>query len=89
MPHVIVKLYRGRSDEQKRELALAITETLMSVLGSKQESISVGIEDVESTEWVDRVHRPDVLAKPNTIYEQPGFAISDSEAKGMLNCSAS
>lgn len=72
MPHVIVKLYPGRSKEQKEALAQEITRTVMSVLGSKQESISVGIEDVASEDWAELVSKPDVLAKPETIYKQPG-----------------
>jgi 4-oxalocrotonate tautomerase len=81
MPHVIVKLYPGRSEDQKRELAQAITKTLVSALGSKQDAISIGIEDVAPAEWADRVHGPDVLAKSDTIYKQPGFAIDDGVAR--------
>ncbi|OKO71485.1 tautomerase family protein [Bradyrhizobium sp. AS23.2] len=72
MPHVIVKLYSGRSDEQKKLLANEITKTIMATLGSKEDAISVGIEDVEPTEWSERVHKPDVLGKPETIYKRPG-----------------
>lgn len=69
MPHVIVKLYAGRSDEQKKLLAEEITKTIMTTLGSREDAISVGIEDVEPAEWQERVHKPDVLGKPETIYK--------------------
>lgn len=74
MPHVVVKLYPGRSGEQKQALADALTRTVMETLGSKKESISIGIEDVPQTDWAKQVHEPDVLAKSNTIYKQPGTA---------------
>jgi 4-oxalocrotonate tautomerase len=72
MPHIIVKLYPGRSQEQKQTLADELTKTLMSVLGSKQEAISVGIEDVAADDWAERVNKPDILAKPETIYKRSG-----------------
>jgi 4-oxalocrotonate tautomerase len=72
MPHIIVKLYPGRSEEQKTELARELTRTVISVLGSRQETISVGIEDVAPDDWSEFVNKPDVLAKPDTIYKQPG-----------------
>jgi 4-oxalocrotonate tautomerase len=74
MPHVIVKMYPGRSHEQKQALAQELTNTLMSVLGSKKESISVGIEDVASADWAELVNKPDVLSKPDTIFKHPGVA---------------
>jgi len=72
MPHVVVKLYTGRTDEQKKALSDALTKAVMETLGSKKESVSVGIEDVAQADWVKLVHEPDVLAKPKTIYKQPG-----------------
>lgn len=72
MPHVAVKLYPGRSEEQKQALALEVARTLMSVLGSKPESISIGIEEVTPEDWAERVNKPDVLGKSDTIYRKPG-----------------
>jgi 4-oxalocrotonate tautomerase len=47
MPHVIVKLYSGKSERQKQALAQAVTEAVTSTLNYGEESVSVGIEDVE------------------------------------------
>ncbi len=69
MPHVIVKMFAGRTREQKQELADALTKTLMDVLKSKESSISVGIEDVEPADWQKQVLKPEVLDKPSTIYK--------------------
>jgi 4-oxalocrotonate tautomerase len=46
MPHVIVKLYAGRSDKQKTELAEAITKSVMAALNRDEDAVSVGIEDI-------------------------------------------
>ena len=73
MPHVIVKLYSGKSERQKQALAQAITEAVMSALNYGEESVSVGIEDVEPKDWTEQVHKPDIIGKPDTIYNQPGY----------------
>lgn len=72
MPHISVKLYPGRSDEQKQMLADEITKTLMSVLGSKREAISVGIEDIAKDDWAELVEKAEIIAKPETIYKRSG-----------------
>jgi len=76
MPHVIVKLYSGRSERQKAALARALTQAVMETLSCGEESVSVGIEDVEPQRWTELVYRPDILAKPDTIYKKPGYVPS-------------
>ena len=39
MPHVIVKLWPGKSEQQKRRLAQAITDDVMKVLRYGEESV--------------------------------------------------
>ena len=73
MPHVIVKLYSGKSERQKQALAQAVTQAVMSALNYGEESISVGIEDVEPKNWTEQVYKPDIIAKAETIYKQPGY----------------
>jgi 4-oxalocrotonate tautomerase len=72
MPHISVKLYPGRSHEQKQMLADEMTRTLMSVLGSKREAISVGIEDIAKDDWAELVDKTEIMAKPDTIYKRSG-----------------
>ena len=73
MPHVIVKLYSGRSDEQKKALAEAVTQAVTRTLNCGEESVSVGIEDVEPRHWTDHVYKPDIIGKSETIYKNPGY----------------
>ena len=69
MPHVIVKLWPGPSEDQKARLAAAITRDVVTVLGLGEESVSVAVEEVEPGDWADRVYRPDVAAKPEQLYK--------------------
>jgi 4-oxalocrotonate tautomerase len=73
MPHVIVKLYAGRSDKQKTELAEAITRSVMATLNHDADAVSVGIEDIRPDDWVEKVFKPDILGKPKTIFKKPGY----------------
>ena len=41
MPHVIVKLWPGKSEQQKTRLAEAITKNVMDILHYGEESVSV------------------------------------------------
>lgn len=73
MPHVIVKMFAGRSAEQKAALAEAVTKAVMQALGSAESAVSVGIEDVAPERWTAEVYQPDILDKPESIYKQPGY----------------
>ena len=73
MPHVIVKLHSGKSERQKHALAQAVTEAVMSALNYGEESVSVGIEEVEPKDWTEKVYKPDIIGKPDTIYKKPGY----------------
>jgi 4-oxalocrotonate tautomerase len=73
MPHVVVKLYAGRSQSQKAELAARITQAVMASVQCSDAAVSIGIEDVEPADWVEQVYRPDILGKPDTLYKRPGY----------------
>jgi 4-oxalocrotonate tautomerase len=73
MPHVIVKLWPGKSESQKRRLARAIADDVMKVLNYGDESVSVAFEEVDADEWARKVYRPDIVDKRETLYKRPGY----------------
>jgi len=75
IPHVIVKLWPGKSEQQKKKLAEEITKAVMSTLHYGEESVSVGIEEVKAKDWTEQVYKSDILAKRDTIYKEPGYAL--------------
>jgi 4-oxalocrotonate tautomerase len=77
MPHVIVKMYAGRSSAQKTKLAEEITQAVMKTLGYGADSVSVGVEDVAPADWVKQVYKPDIAAKSDTLFKKPGYSVSD------------
>lgn len=46
MPHVIVKLYPGRSEEQKTRLAEEIVKDVIAIAKCEEKSVSVAFEEV-------------------------------------------
>jgi 4-oxalocrotonate tautomerase len=77
MPHVIVKLWPGKSEQQKARLAEAIAKDVMDVLGYGEESVSVAMEEVEPQDWAEKVYKPDIVGKPEQLYKKPGYDLSE------------
>ena len=77
MPHVIVKLWPGKSEQQKARLAEAIAKDVMDVLGYGEESVSVAMEEVEPQNWAEQVYKPDIVNKPEQLYKEPGYDLSE------------
>ena len=73
MPHVSVKLYPGRPDDQKAELARAIAKDVITILRCGEESVSVAIEDVPPGDWVEKVYKPEIAGKPDKLFKKPGY----------------
>lgn len=73
MPHVIVKLWPGKSKKQKTRLAEEITKAVTSTLNYGDESVSVALEEVDPKDWTEKVYKPDILGKPETIYKKPRY----------------
>lgn len=51
MPTIRVELFEGRTVEQKRALALALTEATVRTLGSPASSVDVIFVDVAKHDW--------------------------------------
>ena len=73
MPHVIVKLWPGKSERQKTRLAEAITKDVMEILHYGDESVSVAMEEIKTQEWVEKVYRPEIKNNLNNLYKKPGY----------------
>jgi 4-oxalocrotonate tautomerase len=77
MPHVIVKLWPGKSEQQKTRLAEAITRDVIDILHYGEESVSVAMEEIKPSEWVEKVYRPEVKSNLNKLYKKPGYDEND------------
>jgi 4-oxalocrotonate tautomerase len=77
MPHVIVKLWPGKSEQQKTRLAAAITKDVTDVLQDSDASVSVAFEEIKAQDWVKIVYKPDIKDKWDKLYKKPGYDEKD------------
>ena len=75
MPHLIVKLWPGKSEDQKQRLTDAIVKDVVSILHYGEESVSVSFEEIAAEEWNERVYRPDIVKNADKLYKKPGYTM--------------
>ena len=73
MPHIIIKMYAGKSEELKARIAEDVTKALMNAGGYAEKSVSVAIEDVAPEQWAEKVYKPDIAARMDGLYKKPGY----------------
>ena len=67
MPHVVLKLLAGRSEEQKSTLAVQLMKNVMAILNYGEERVSVAIEDIKPGDWGEKVYHAEITAN----WEEP------------------
>jgi 4-oxalocrotonate tautomerase len=73
MPHVIIKMVSGRTEQQKSRMADEITKTIMTTTECDKDAVSISIEDIEKNEWVEKVYMPDIFPKLDILHKKPGY----------------
>jgi 4-oxalocrotonate tautomerase len=75
MPHVIVKLWPGKSEQQKIRLAEKIAKDVMDVLNYGEESVSVAIEEVKPRDWAEKIYKTEIVNNSAKLYKKPGYTM--------------
>ena len=73
MPHVIVKLWPGKTIEQKNSLCKKITEALKTSMGVLDSSISIAIEEIPKEKWKELVYDTEIVGKKELLYKKPDY----------------
>ncbi len=73
MPHVEIKCFPGRTEEQKKECADRITRAIVETLGCKEGSVSVAIKDISEADWKDKVWDPQIVSDEKYLYKKPEY----------------
>ena len=45
----------------------------MKITHPTEEAVSVSIEDVEQSEWTEKVYKPDIAGNWDKLYKKPGY----------------
>lgn len=72
MPHVIVKLWPGRNDEIKENLAKKIADVVAAELKVDIGDVSVAVEEVKQSDWGEQVYKKEIKNNLN-VYVKPGY----------------
>lgn len=73
MPHVKIKCFSGRTEEQKRKCAEKVADNIAEMLGCEISSVSVAIKDVDEKDWKEEVWDKNIIADKDYLYKKPGY----------------
>lgn len=76
MPHISVKMLKGRTEAQKEKLAQELAKTLKNVLGVGDTHISVSVQDYTAQEWQD-VFRQEITDNMPNVRIKPRYKPED------------
>ena len=69
MPHISIKMYPGRSEEVKKDIAVKTRDFLVEEMGMDAKYFSVSVEEVEKEKWqeevVDKIDGKDLDVEAN------------------------
>lgn len=77
MPHVDIKCYAGRTDEQKEECAAKIAEVIADTLGCEMTNVSVAIKDIAPADWKSEVWDKYIVPDDKYLYKKPGYSYDE------------
>lgn len=72
MPHIIVKLWPGRTDELKSNLAKKIAYDVAEELKVDIGDVSVAFEEVNRNDWGEEVYKKEIKDNKN-VYFNPNY----------------
>ena len=72
MPHVEIKCFPGRTQEQKTRCAEEVTKAIAETMGCNESSVSVAIKEVAQDDWKAKVWDTQI-ASDDKLYKKPGY----------------
>ena len=70
MPHISIKMYPGRTEEVKKELAEKVRDFMVQEMNMDAKYFSVAVEEVEKENWQEEVVDK---TKPEDLYVEANF----------------
>jgi len=76
MPHVSIKMIKGRTEAQKEAAAEAVKEAIVKSLGAPEAVVSVSVEDFTPQQWQD-IFKAEITDKPEALRIAPQYDPKD------------
>ncbi len=64
MPYINLKITKGATKEQKKQIVAEFSQTLVKVLGKKPEHVHIVIQEIELDDWGHAGQLTSELRKP-------------------------
>ena len=72
MPHVEIKCFPGRTEEQKIKCAEEVTKAITETMGCAASSVSIAIKEIDQSDWKEKVWDTQIASDAN-LYKKPGY----------------
>lgn len=76
MPHIGIKMLKGRTPAQKEKLSAALVKTLTEQLGCSEGYVTCTIEDYTAQEWQEIFQR-EVTEKQDKLFKKADYDPKD------------
>ena len=74
MPHIIVKLWPGKTSKEKSKLVEKFKNSMNEVMGIPKNVITLAFDEVPPGDWYDKVHKPLIEGnKTGDVYIPEGY----------------
>ena len=73
MPHVEIKCFPGRTEEQKTKCAEAVTKAISEPMLCDASSVSIAIKEIEKYPWKAQVWDTQITPEMDALYKKPGY----------------
>ena len=73
MPHIEIKCFPGRSDEQKTLCAEKVAQAAAEALCCKLSRVSVTIKEIEKDNWKSDVWNKQIVPDADCLYKKPEY----------------
>lgn len=74
MPHIVIKMYPGRSKETKKALADSIKEDVCRIAKCSPKSVSLDIVEIPEEQWTEKVYQPEIQTRMDQLAIKPGYS---------------
>lgn len=67
MPHIIVKMHKGRTEEMKQAMVEKMREAVVETIGCPENVVTFAVEDYEPSDFKE-LFKKDVAETKGTLY---------------------
>lgn len=73
MPHVVIKCYKGRTEEVKQKCVDKVAQDVAELMGCDLSSVSVSVKEYDKEDWKPQVWDKEIAPEMDSLYKKPGY----------------